>query len=104
MFASVWEWERNAGDFSLDMNIGSQLSPSILLPFLIEITEIANSPFNSPHPLNYDLTNLGRACGGRKAVARSLPEGDVSTGEGLTIQPVLNLPLIPSQYVSPCLL
>lgn len=51
--------------YSLDMNIGSQVSPSILLPFLIEITEIANSPFNPPHPLNYDLTNLGRACGGR---------------------------------------
>lgn len=66
------------GTYSLYMNHKCEVSPSILLPFLIEITEIANSTFNPPHPLNYDLTNLGRACEGRKVVGRSPTEGDVS--------------------------
>lgn len=66
------------GTYSLYMNHKCEVSPSILLPFLTEITEIANSTFNPPHPLNYDLTNLGRACEGRKVVGRSPTEGDVS--------------------------
>lgn len=52
------------------------------------------------------ITNLGRGCQVHKVVARSVDVdwNRLVTGESLTIQPVSNLPLIPSQYVSPCLL